>query len=195
MVNVVIITGGCAVGKDTIARLLKEEYKTFVSDTTRPKRNGERDGVEYNFLSEEMFFSKVINADYVETREYETEEGIWYYGLPTREVTKAFSQGGNYMVILDPQGAKTFIEYLYEVGEKSEMVITTVFLTASIETRLRRYMNRDSLTKQQYLEMFRRFLADEEEVEPYKEDYDIILKNEDENDIIKNIEIIKSLMK
>ena len=63
MVNVVIITGGSAVGKDTIARLLKEEYKTFVSDTTRPKRAGERDGVEYNFLSEETFFSKVINAD------------------------------------------------------------------------------------------------------------------------------------
>ena len=195
MVNIVIITGGCAVGKDTIARLLKEEYKTFVSDTTRPKRVGERDGVEYNFLSEEMFFSKVNNADYVETREYETKEGIWYYGLPTGEVTKAFSQGGNYMVILDPQGAKTFIEYLYKVREKSEMVITTVFLTASIETRVRRYMNRDSLSKQQYLEMFRRFLADEEEVEPYKEDYDIILKNEDENDIIKNIGIIKSLIK
>lgn len=195
MINVVIITGGCAVGKDTIARLLKEEYKTFVSDTTRPKRVGERDGVEYNFLSEEMFFSKVNNADYVETREYETKEGIWYYGLPTGEVTKAFSQGGNYMVILDPQGAKTFIEYLYKVREKSEMVITTVFLTASIETRLRRYMNRDSLSKQQYLEMFRRFLADEKEVEPYKEDYDIILKNEDENDIIKNIGIIKSLIK
>ena len=195
MINVVIITGGCAVGKDTIARSLKEEYKTFVSDTTRPKRVGERDGVEYNFLSEEMFFSKVNNADYVETREYETKEGVWYYGLPTGEVSKAFSQGGNYMVILDPQGAKTFIEYLYKVREKSEMVITTVFLTASIETRLRRYMNRDSLTKQQYLEMFRRFLADEEEVEPYKEDYDIILKNEDENDIIKNIGIIKSLIK
>ena len=195
MINVVIITGGCAVGKDTIARLLKEEYKTFVSDTTRPKRVGERDGVEYNFLSEEMFFSKVNNADYVETREYETKEGIWYYGLPTGEVTKAFSQGGNYMVILDPQGAKTFIEYLYKVREKSEMAITTVFLTASIETRLRRYMNRDSLSKQQYLEMFRRFLADEKEVEPYKEDYDIILKNEDENDIIKNIGIIKSLIK
>ena len=195
MINIVIITGGSAVGKDTIARLLKEEYKTFVSDTTRPKRVGERDGVEYNFLSEEMFFSKVNNADYVETREYETKEGIWYYGLPTGEVTKAFSQGGNYMVILDPQGAKTFIEYLYKVREKSEMVITTVFLTASIETRLRRYMNRDSLSKQQYLEMFRRFLADEKEVEPYKEDYDIILKNEDENDIIKNIGIIKSLIK
>ena len=195
MINVVIITGGCAVGKDTIARLLKEEYKTFVSDTTRPKRVGERDGVEYNFLSEEMFFSKVNNADYVETREYETKEGIWYYGLPAREVIEAFSQGGNYMAILDPQGAKTFIECLYKVREKSEMVITTVFLTASIETRLRRYMNRDSLSKQQYLEMFRRFLADEKEVEPYKEDYDIILKNEDENDIIKNIGIIKSLIK
>ena len=49
-----IITGKSASGKDSIRNaLLKDGYINICSNTTRPMRKTEQDGLEYNFLTEE----------------------------------------------------------------------------------------------------------------------------------------------
>ena len=50
--KLITITGSSGAGKDTVARMLSEMggYKVLCSYTTRPKREGEIDGVEHNFV-------------------------------------------------------------------------------------------------------------------------------------------------
>ena len=50
--KLITITGPSGAGKDTVARMLSEmsSYKVLCSYTTRPKREGEIDGVEHHFV-------------------------------------------------------------------------------------------------------------------------------------------------
>ena len=53
--KIVYLIGKSSVGKDTIYKILKEkiDVKPYVLYTTRPIRTGEKDGIDYNFLSNE----------------------------------------------------------------------------------------------------------------------------------------------
>ena len=70
MGHVFVITGPSGVGKGTLIRGLLERVpglELSVSATTRPPRPGERDGVDYHFLSGEEFDRRVANGEFVET--------------------------------------------------------------------------------------------------------------------------------
>ena len=57
MGKIYCVMGKSSSGKDTVYKKLKEQYKEFrliVPYTTRPIREGEKDGVEYYFVSEEL---------------------------------------------------------------------------------------------------------------------------------------------
>lgn len=65
-------------GKTTIVKMLKEKYPETVisvSATTRPKRPGEVDGVDYYFLSQEEFEQKIKEGKFLE---YEQVHGNYY---------------------------------------------------------------------------------------------------------------------
>ncbi len=65
-------------GKTTIVKLLKEKYPQTVisvSATTRPMRPGEKDGVDYYFLSKEAFEQKIKEGKFLE---YEQVHGNYY---------------------------------------------------------------------------------------------------------------------
>src|SRR5213076_2401425 len=70
---VLVITGPSGVGKGTLIRGLLERVpglELAVSATTRPPRPGERDGVDYHFLSGEEFDRRVANGEFVEHAGY-----------------------------------------------------------------------------------------------------------------------------
>ncbi len=73
MARVFVITGPSGVGKGTLIRGLMErlpELRLSVSATTRRPRPGERDGVDYYFLTPEEFDRHVRDGDFVEHAEY-----------------------------------------------------------------------------------------------------------------------------
>src|SRR3954447_5949188 len=73
MAEVLVITGPSGVGKGTLIRLLLDRFprmKLSVSATTRGPRPGERDGVEYHFLSTEEFQERIDADDFLEWAEY-----------------------------------------------------------------------------------------------------------------------------
>ena len=108
-----ILVGRSASGKDAILRKLVNDYdyKPLISCTTRPKRDGEIDNVTYYFISDDKFKAMIKNDSLIEHRSYSTlvsgNKAVWYYGLPKIEVDKTL----HYIVILDLNGAQSFIDY------------------------------------------------------------------------------------
>ena len=75
--------GKSASGKDTIYKRLKElkpEWKEVTPYTTRPIREGETEGVEYHFVSNEQMDQFKRDGKIIEERVYQTVYGPWRYG-------------------------------------------------------------------------------------------------------------------
>ena len=84
MSNFIYIMGKSASGKDTIYKRIKEQIdvKTYILYTTRPIRDGEIDGITYNFItSEEMkeYIDGEKKQRLIEYRTYNTVHGPWTY--------------------------------------------------------------------------------------------------------------------
>jgi guanylate kinase len=72
-----IITGEGGSGKDLLkSRLVKKGFIPSVSFTSRPPRDGERDGYDYFFKTEREFMKMVGNEDFFEHKEFNG----WLYG-------------------------------------------------------------------------------------------------------------------
>ncbi len=101
----IVISGPSGVGKGTIYnRLLNNDPSlTFsVSVTTRGPRNGETDGVDYFFISEEKY-QELVNADAF--LEHATVHGH-SYGTLKSQIQEKMEKGYNVVLDIDPQGAK-----------------------------------------------------------------------------------------
>lgn len=85
----IALTGFTASGKSTIEKeLVKLGFVRIISYTTRPIRikDGEVDGVDYHFISEEEFMDKLHNGFFAENTKYDTVEGVWRYGAAVEDV-------------------------------------------------------------------------------------------------------------
>ena len=82
MGKIFYIMGKSASGKDTIYKELIEkmpQFHSIVPYTTRPMREGEKDGVEYFFVNQERFDEMMDEEKIIEFRSYNTKCGIWTY--------------------------------------------------------------------------------------------------------------------
>lgn len=108
----IILLGKTASGKDTVLnKLVKQGYKKIVRTTTRPARKGEIDGVDYNFIAEEEFKQLINTRYFAEWKKYDTVEGVWYYGSPLDEISRADNKS---VVILTPDGYRDIKDELDE---------------------------------------------------------------------------------
>ena len=101
-----IISGPSGAGKGTLCKMLLEEDKSFAfscSVTTRSPRNGEVDGVDYRFITEDEF-QRMIERN--ELLEHATVHGH-LYGTPKREVDALLHQQKNVLLDIDSQGAQS----------------------------------------------------------------------------------------
>ena len=77
----VILCGKSGSGKDTIGRELEAlGYKKAVTYTTRPMREGEREGIDYHFVSEEKFQEMIDAGLFAEHTTFNTVFGPYHYG-------------------------------------------------------------------------------------------------------------------
>jgi len=110
-----ILVGKSGCGKDTIARELvkRADFIPLVSTTTRPMREGETNGVDYNFVSKEVFGSMIMDGDFLEYSSHEyskSDDGksnLWFYGTPKEKL----DDKENYVKIADIDGAKAILDY------------------------------------------------------------------------------------
>jgi len=107
----IIISGPSGVGKDaTLARMKKAGllFHYVVTATTRPKRPGEKDGVDYRFLSEDQFHQMAETKQFLEWAKVYGN----YYGVPKEEIKEALKRGQDVIVKVDVQGAATIKQIL-----------------------------------------------------------------------------------
>jgi guanylate kinase len=103
--RVFVITGPSGVGKGTLIRSLRArlpEIELSVSATTRPPRPGERDGLDYHFLSEAEFERRVAAGDFVEHAEYAGHR----YGTLRSELERRLRAGIPVVLEIEVQGAR-----------------------------------------------------------------------------------------
>jgi len=102
---VIVITGPSGVGKGTLIRGLLEripELELSVSATTRAPRPGERDGVDYHFLTPEEFEAHVRAGDFLEHATYSGHR----YGTLRTEVERRLDAGRAVVLEIEVQGAR-----------------------------------------------------------------------------------------
>ncbi len=108
-----VITGPSGVGKGTLIRGLLERVpglELSVSATTRSPRPGERDGVDYHFLTSEEFERRVRAGDFVEHATYSGRR----YGTLRSELDARLRDGGPVVLEIELQGARQVRETLPE---------------------------------------------------------------------------------
>jgi guanylate kinase len=101
-----VISGPSGAGKGSVVTELvrrRPELVVSVSVTTRPARQGERNGVHYNFISEQEFKAMRDRGDLLEWAEVYRH----YYGTPRLPVEAALASGSDVICELDIQGAES----------------------------------------------------------------------------------------
>lgn len=155
------IMGKSASGKDTIFKRLVQDraldLKTVVSYTTRPRRDGEREGVEYHFVSPQMLKELREAGRVIECRDYHTVHGLWsYFMVDDGQID--FSGSRDSIII----GTLESYQKIREFFGKEHVI--PIYVHVEDGLRLSRALERE---KQQavpgYAEMCRRFLADTED--------------------------------
>ncbi|MBN1265805.1 MAG: guanylate kinase [Anaerolineales bacterium] len=102
----IVLSGPSGVGKDTVLQNMKQRDLPFhfvVTATTRPKRSGEVNGVDYFFVSKDEF-ARMIEED--ELLEYAIVYND-HKGIPKQQVREALASGKDVVMRVDVQGAET----------------------------------------------------------------------------------------
>lgn len=164
MSKFIYIMGKSSAGKDTVYQKLKEKINTnlYIPYTTRPMRDGEVQGREYNFITSDEFNQLQDEQKVMESRNYKVinkngEKDVWTYATIA---DKQWEQAGDFLSIGTLQSYTNILKYLEDHPEKSlEMV--PVYICISEEERRKRAVAREmQQAKPNFEEMERRLEAD-----------------------------------
>jgi len=130
---ILVLSGPSGAGKSTIINAASEqigEYYFSISTTTRQARVGEIDGVDYFFVSKEVFEEDIKAGNFLEYAEVHGN----YYGTSLKPVHEALEVGKLVIFDIDVQGHRL-------VRAKMNDITTSAFITPptleALETRLR----------------------------------------------------------
>ena len=181
--QILIVSGPSGSGKSTLlSRLLKEENDLYfsISSTTRAPRQGETEGVNYYFISEDEF-KKGIDAD--EFLEWACVHGN-YYGTSLKPVLKALEEGKIAIFDIDVQGFNI-------AKSKFAKNITSVFITTASKNELKSRLQNRGTDSAETIE--KRLINAVGEMEHILE-YDYFLINDDLQSCYENLRgILRSM--
>lgn len=160
MGKIFCLMGKSACGKDTIYKqILSAEnltLKTLIPYTTRPIRDGEQNGVEYYFLTDEEQQALERQGKIIELRAYHTVHGLWkYFTVNDHQLDLA---NYDYLIIGTLESYTKLQEYF------GAACLVPLYIDLEPGERLQRALDRERMqTEPKYMELCRRFLADEED--------------------------------
>ena len=179
---VIVISGFSGAGKGTLMKRLITEYSQYslsISMTTREPRNGEVDGREYFFTTDEAFERMIGEGKLIEHAGYCGH----YYGTPKDFVEKKLAEGKDVLLEIDVQGALQ----VREIYPDAVLVFVTAPSIAELKKRLEKRGTESP-------EVIRKRLLQAKKEAPYIDRYDHLLVNDNIDASTKRMhEIIQSV--
>lgn len=181
----VVVSGFSGVGKGAIVkRLLKlypNEYTLSISATTRSPRNGEENGREYFFVSEEDFQKMISEHKLLEYMQY----GNHYYGTPS-DFSSFCKDKENVTVIfeIDVRGGLT-------IKKNSPDTKLIFIIPPSVEELQKRLAGRNTETKEEITIRMNRAM---EEIDSIR-DYEYIICNDTLENAVQTVHDLSNLPK
>ena len=173
-----VISSPSGAGKTTLARAVaqSERLEFSVSYTTRAPRPGERDGVDYKFVTDDEFTEMVGRKEFAEWAMVHGKR----YGTAVHTVNRALDDGKDYLFDIDYQGGA---QIRRQWPEESVLVFILPPSMAELERRLRRRATDSHEAIERRLAMAKR------ELEHYGE-YDYLVVNDNLETALKELSSI-----
>ncbi|MDD5415902.1 MAG: hypothetical protein PHE48_02750 [Candidatus Daviesbacteria bacterium] len=171
----VVLTGKTASGKDTVMAKLLSRFPGFervITTTSRHLRPGEKNGVDYNFISEPDFREKIDKGDFIEYVEY----GGNLYGTEKSQITNNLHK--NLIWRIDPSRAgqiRKFIKDSFEPNLAEDLLkkVKVIYLTVNDDVVLTRLKKRGLREE----EIAKRMSEDAKFWQEFKDSYDFVVEN------------------
>ena len=163
----VVLSAPAGCGKDTVLAEVKKadkNVKQSISMTTRFPREGEKDGVDYYFTSQEDFENKIKENGFLEYVKY----GVNYYGTPKKAIEELVESGKTVILKIEVEGAGN-VRKIYPDA------VSIFIMPPSLTELSRRLKNRGTETEE---DICRRLKIAEDEMQRAKE-YNYIVINDD----------------
>ena len=160
MYKIIAIMGEAGTGKDSLMQeILKLEpmFHEIISCTTRPKRQGETEGVNYYYYTPEQFGDRVLHDEMLEC----TVFNDWFYGTSYDSVRSDCINIG----VFNPTGVESLLA-------RPDVDVKVIRVVAEDKTRLIRQLNREECPDVR--EIVRRFNADWMDFEGIDEDIEAL---------------------
>ena len=174
-----VISAPSGTGKTTVIQRLKEEIpslKVVVTFTTRKPRPGEKNGVDYYFVSEEEFKKMIKENKFIE---WAVVYGN-YYGTPKEQLMDELKKGNKILCCVDIQGGLS-IKRIFPSS------ILIGILPPSVKEQEKRMRQRKGITEE---EIKRRLEASKKERKILLQDYNFRVINKDIDTTVKKIKNI-----
>lgn len=133
---IVTLSGMSTSGKTTLAKALGEhpQFRKPVSVTTRAMREGEVDGVDYHFVTPEVFKEMIVNDELLE---YEASHTAMY-GTSAAEVERILASGMSVLPILEPEGVIS----MQAIAARRSLPFVSVYIEADMPVIMSRFFGR-----------------------------------------------------
>jgi guanylate kinase len=177
----IVLSSPSGAGKTTISRMLMDadpEITMSISATTRPKRPGEEDDIDYHFVDDAQFDRMIATGEFVEW----AHVFGYRYGTPKAPVKAALRSGRDILFDIDWQGARQL------EPDFGEHLVTIFLLPPSMDELERRLRARGTDSEDVIADRMRR-AADE--IDHWAE-YDYVLVNHDMDECLARVRAIVS---
>lgn len=148
-IKIVALCGKAGAGKDYLLSRIcaaQPELHKIISNTTRPMREGEQDGIDYHFLTKKEFKQKTMIE--------KTEFRGWYYGTAVEDLSKDQINIG----VFNRKGIET-------LRAMPDIILLDFYIAASSKERVMRQLTREEYPDVN--EIIRRYGTDEQDFEGF----------------------------
>ena len=177
-----VLSSPSGAGKTSIARYILDKDKNIklsVSLTTRKKRKNEKAGIDYDFISKDVFETKIKNNFFLE---WATVFGN-YYGTSRTKVQKTLQDGNDVLFDIDWQGTQ-------QLSDNKDFDLVTIFILPPSKTVLEKRLNYRAQDSK--IEVIKRMSQASDEISHYMEYNYIVINNNLEDASNQVLSILKA---